>query len=336
MNLKKNLLIMAICLCSSLLFSIEVADKKDRKLSLETKILMGALFDLNDLNWELNVPGVVLELDGELNEKFSFNLSLDVGDAVSDHVSRLLKEVYFTWDTTFSSRLRAGQFNVPFGEEETLGRYGRMYLSHSKGTGSIAPGTDRGIVFSLRDVGELFDFDFGLFNGLGTPYDDISLNNLLISSRQVLQLEPSIWLNIEGGYAFAFELSQSEVLFFDFSHVAYAKLEYDLGLERKLFFLVEYMEKHRILDTLNNTGGWELDLFATAGFNYESWDFFASFDYYRLDSRYNMPDDFWSLGGGVNLRPADDVKLTLFYEGQNYFNNSDFRHKAGLNAYFRL
>lgn len=336
MIFKKSLLVLLINILSFSLFAIEIADKKDGKLDLNTKVLLKTNFDSSQLSWEFESPGLVLELEGEMHDNWEFNISLDIGDAVSDDVTELLQEAYFSFDTSMNSRLKGGQFSVPFGEEETLGRYNRFHPSHSEGTKKIAPGTDRGVVFSLRNVAELFDFDFGLFNGLGTPYNNITLNNVLISSRQSIKLEPSIWISLEGGYAAIIEIMDINVVLGDFSHMAYVKLEYDLGLERNLFFLVEYMETHSILNTTNSLNGWELDLFTVAGFNYEKWDFFASFDYYRLNSKFNMIEDLWTIGGGINFRPEDNIKFTIFYEGENLYNLDDFTHKAGIDAYFRL
>ena len=330
------LLLACLLLIGGTVSAIEVTSKKKNTLSIDTKILLGTVFDFDYLNWEFSTPDIGLEIAGDFDDNFGFNTSFDVSGAIKGDMTDLLEDAYVYFNFPRDIQLTIGQMKVPFGEEATISRTKRAYQSHSMGSGDIAPGRDRGVGFSINDLFGFLNIDAGVFNGLGTVYEDITLNNVLISSKQSLKLDLSLFFVLELGYGIFFEVTEANIPVFELGHDIYGKIDFELTFDKKLFFLVEYMEKHLIRNIVNDREGWTYDLFATLGFAVEKWEFFTTFDVMRLNSMYNMPDDSWVATGGVNYRPYDDVKFALFYEGEYFYNNEDYKHKAGVNVYIKL
>ncbi len=124
----KKIIILFICLflTVTILTAIEVVDKKEKSLSIDTKILIGSNFDLNNLNWALSPPKVGLELAGESKKTIGFNVSLDLSKAIKNDTSKLIEDAYLWLSLSDDIEMKLGQLKVPFGEETTLQHSNRM------------------------------------------------------------------------------------------------------------------------------------------------------------------------------------------------------------------
>lgn len=317
--------------------SIELADKKGRTLDLKTDIIFEPYFNLTDTYWTFPVPSIDLQFEGNDNDKKGFEVSFALEEIFNNDLEEVLDTafIWFSFNQNFTITL--GQFKAPFGEEIFLSKRKRAYPFHSFGSKEIAPGLDRGISFRTDNLANgILGFDVGVFNGSGTAIKNIEFNSFLTCGNLSLTFNIRDKALIKTGYSALFQVTNNGLYDFTFSQGVFGKFTFKIVGSQEINIFSEYLEKHTGSEALNAHPKWSFTLFNMISHRIKLVEYFIAFDLYRDKADVMTLDDEWKLGGGFNLYPVDNLKFSIFYEAEDFYNIDGYEHQISMLAYLRF
>ncbi len=324
MNLRIYLSIILYLLGSSIvLFSFEIYDGK--KLDVEMDLLIGI-----DYSYEATLlPGRAgfeltdskIGLEGEYLDKMKFHVSVDLSDTEVDGDNvQFLRAAYGQYTFFDALKLRAGRFEIPFGEENSLGKMSRPNMYHSEASDLIAPGRSVGIRLSGKKIFNDFSYSLGAYNSSGTLSVENETGHHIFTGQ--LKFNRDFF---KTGYEILYSTDEiiSQGLFVDF--------DFDVKENITFRFFSEYLEQRYY------NYHWNHSVFTSVALRINNIEPLIYFDYYDDRVGYDGVEDKWVAGLGFNsyflndnLKLMVDLHTNYYYSLENASNLKFYDHKLTL------
>jgi len=308
--------------CSAL-FAFDIYNSK--KIDVEMDILLGV-----DYSYEATLlPGrggfeltdSKIALEGEFLEKLKFHISADLSDreVVYNNI-QFLKDAYGQYNFANFLKLRAGLFEIPFGEENSLGTMSRPHMYHSEASDLIAPGRSVGIRLSGKKIFNHFSYSLGAYNSSGTIYEENETGHHIFTAGLTFKKD-----FFETGYQILYTTDEI------FSQGIYLDFDFKLNENSNMRIFSEYLEQRHF------NYHWNHSLFTSLSLRVNDIEPLLYFDYYNERVGYDGTEDKWIAGLGFNsyflddhLKLMVDLHTNYLYSLENTLNLKFYDHKLTI------
>lgn len=295
---------------------------KSKMLDVEMDLLLGV-----DYSYEATLlPGrggfeltnSKIRFEGEFLDNLKFTISADLSDSeVKRDNLQFLRDAYGQYNFFDALRLRAGRFEIPFGEENSLGTMSRPNMYHSEASDLIAPGRSVGIRLSGKKIFNDFSYSLGAYNSSGTLYVENETGHHIFTGQ--LKYNRDVFST---GYGILYSTDEvfSQGLFVDFN--------VDLKENVTFRFFSEYIEQRYY------HYHWNHSLFTSVALRLNNIEPLIYFDYFNDRVGYDGDEDKWVAGLGFNtyflndnLKLMVDLHTNYYYSLENLANLKFYDHK---------
>lgn len=304
---------------------------ESKKLDIKLGILLGI-----DYSYEATLlPGrggfeltdSRVKLEGEYLDKLKLSLSVDFSEfeVDSEHIN-LLKNAYIQYNFADPFRLRAGRFDIPFGEEASHGTGSRANIYHSEASALIAPGRAIGLRVSGKEIFDLFSYSLGAFNGSGSLFQENETGHHIFTGQ--VNFEKDFF---QAGYNILYSTDEnfSQGLFIDFN--------FDIKENITLNFFSEYLEQRYF------NYHWNHSVFTLLSLRVNAVQPLIYFDYFNDNVGHDGVEDKWTAGLGFNafflndkLKLMVDLHTNYLFSLENGVNNKFYDNKLTLKMIMEL
>lgn len=144
---------------------IVVGSEQGKYLNIGGRVQADAYFGDKVLRQKntFDVRRARINISGRIAADVKYKVQIDAAGS-----STVLKDGKVTWDKFEPVNLTAGQFHIPFGEEELTSSTKIHTMERSIVTEAIAPSRDRGAMLHGKLLDGFLEYNAGVFNGNGT------------------------------------------------------------------------------------------------------------------------------------------------------------------------
>lgn len=305
----------------------------------------------------IEVPQARVEFKGHaLSKKVSFKLQ---NDFMSNRGTGLIKDIWLQMNFDKSAMVRAGQFKVPFGRQETNSSTKIQFIRRANVSDDLTYGRNQGAMLHGK-LGDQANYALGIFNGTstgegaangsttGTGTDNEHLGAAHFNASLVGDYDRSFEgdpynsdFSVGMGASATYGSGNNAMGDFDEWGVAV-----DLGTRVRGFsFQTEFLYRGMDIDGVSGSAGEQDDygLWAQTGYFFvpEEWEVAARFGWHSYDDDVSAIDDEYEYGFvlGYFMR-GHDIK---FQTGITWVDTNtaaggsdtlDFRYEAQMLGYF--
>lgn len=321
--LQLNMFLLILLYSGNTLFSVELHDGKKIKLELDLLLGMEGYFQTTLLlgkgGFDLTEGKVALK--GELFDNLDFKVSADMTDidGGSEDIP-FLKDLYGRYEFHDYARIKAGRFELPFGQESLKGLGSRPNIYHSEAADLIVPERSIGLALEGKKILDYWGYSLSACNASGSPLIDEETGHFLFTGALFFKND-----FVKTGYNAYFSTDEN------FSQGIYTDFSFQLSETTELDLLIEYLEKRFY------NYHWNHALYALISLRTGSVEPLLYFDYYNDKVGYDGVDDKWKAGLGCNfyflqdrLKLMVDLHTNYLYSLQESFNKKFYDNRLTL------